>query len=308
MSRREIDRAELMGRIEERRLTQREAAQTLGLSVRQVQRLYARFKQDGAPGLASKKRGKPSNRKLPDALRKESLAVVRVRYTDFGPTLAHEKLTEDHGLAMSVETLRSSMIADGLWLTRRERRKRVTVVETEAGEVQIVHKGVISGANERRLGKRALLVLRRSVPAWTNRKQLHSLSGGARRNSGKTHALCMKSRPAVRCRILCSETVGQDTATKEASELAFYEQRGTALVVALLEFLQQRLQVVTHHPMQHGVLGRAAEVAERGHSAPLPSRGVPKSDRRFHACCGSFVPAKMTDLLRTVGDRRSTPR
>ena len=40
MSRREMDRAELMLRVRERRLTQVEAAVQLGLSVRQVERLY----------------------------------------------------------------------------------------------------------------------------------------------------------------------------------------------------------------------------------------------------------------------------
>ena len=42
------------------------------------------------------------------------LTLVRERYWDFGPTLAHEKLTELHGVKVSVETLRQRMTADGL--------------------------------------------------------------------------------------------------------------------------------------------------------------------------------------------------
>jgi hypothetical protein len=49
------------------------------------------------------------------------LGLVREYYTDFGPTLAAEKLTERHGLRIGVETLRQWMIADGLWIDRRHR-------------------------------------------------------------------------------------------------------------------------------------------------------------------------------------------
>ncbi len=124
MSRREIERAHVMRAIEERRLTQKQAATQLRLSVRQVERLFARYKRDGPAGLISQRRGQ-RNRTLPKALREEALSLVRTRYADFGPTLAHEKLLELHGLRMSVETLRQWMIEDGIWKTRAQRRKRV---------------------------------------------------------------------------------------------------------------------------------------------------------------------------------------
>ncbi len=53
-----------------------------------------------------------------------ALGIVRSLYADFGPTLAHEKLVEKHSLVLSIETLRKWMREDGLWQTRRERRKR----------------------------------------------------------------------------------------------------------------------------------------------------------------------------------------
>jgi transposase len=124
MSRREIERAHVMRAIQERRLTQKQAASQLVLSVRQVERLFARYKRDGPTGLVSRRRGQ-RNHVLPDGLREEALCIVRTRYPDFGPTLAHEKLLEVHGLRMSVETLRKWMIEDGIWKTRAQRRKRV---------------------------------------------------------------------------------------------------------------------------------------------------------------------------------------
>ncbi len=53
------------------------------------------------------------------------MAIIRERYWDFGPTLAAEKLREVHGIAIGRETLRQWMIEDGLWLDRKQRRKRV---------------------------------------------------------------------------------------------------------------------------------------------------------------------------------------
>jgi hypothetical protein len=106
MSYEELDRVSVIERLIEKRLTQREAARMLGLTSRQVRRLRRAYARDGAVGLASKHRGRPSNRRLASELRREALAIVRSRYEGFGPTLAHEKLTELQGLQLSVETLR----------------------------------------------------------------------------------------------------------------------------------------------------------------------------------------------------------
>jgi transposase len=123
MSKRELDRAQLMLLIHERRRTQAQVAEQLGLTVRHVERLFRAYKDGGAAALVSKKRGRPSARRLSDATRAEVLRVVRERYADFGPTLAHEKLTELHAATVSVETLRQWMIGAGIWLPRAQRRK-----------------------------------------------------------------------------------------------------------------------------------------------------------------------------------------
>ena len=72
----------------------------------------------GAAGLLSAKRGKPSNRRLPQELRWCALELIRAHYD-----LAHEKLTEQHGLKLSVETLRGGRTLGGVprWLVSAER-------------------------------------------------------------------------------------------------------------------------------------------------------------------------------------------
>jgi hypothetical protein len=125
MSQKELDRAELMRRVHERRLTQCKAAEILGITERQAQRLYTAYRTGGPAALVSRKRDRASNRRLPWELQERILELVRSRYADFGPTLAREKLSELHGLTVSVETLRKWMIADGLWTPRKQRDRRV---------------------------------------------------------------------------------------------------------------------------------------------------------------------------------------
>src|SRR5436309_11483623 len=120
----ELDRLQVMSQLAERRLTRRRAAALLGLSARQIRRLYRAFVGDGAGGLASRRRGRPSNRRLAAATREQALALARERYADFGPTFAHQKLTEVHDLVLSVETLRGWMTVAGLWVPRAQRMRR----------------------------------------------------------------------------------------------------------------------------------------------------------------------------------------
>jgi len=121
MSTRELDRLEIIRRILERRLTQTKAGELLGLSARQVRRLCAALSKDGPAGLASRKRGRPSNRRLSAELQARAVGIIRERYADFGPTLAQEKLLELHDIRVSRETLRAWMRAAGIWVQRRDR-------------------------------------------------------------------------------------------------------------------------------------------------------------------------------------------
>ena len=121
MSKREFDRLEVLTDVRAGRVRVADACTVLDLRRRQLFRLLKGMREDGAASLVSKRRGRPSNRRLPDAVRELSTALVRVHYADFGPTLAAEKLAERHGCTVSRETLRQWMIADGLWVDRRHR-------------------------------------------------------------------------------------------------------------------------------------------------------------------------------------------
>lgn len=125
MSAKERERLVVIRAVGEGRLKQGAAAERLGVSVRQVKRLVRAWRGAGAAGLVSKRRGKPSVRRIDERTRQCWIDLVRQRYPDFGPTLACEHLVEHHGFAHSRETLRGWMIEAGLWQDKPVRRKRV---------------------------------------------------------------------------------------------------------------------------------------------------------------------------------------
>ena len=118
MSKPEFSRLDVLLRVQSGRLRVSDAGVLIGLQRRQVFRLLRGLRQDGATSLLSKRRGRPSNHRLPAEVRTLALSIVRERYADFGPTMAAEKLSEHHGCSVSRETLRGWMIADGLWQDR----------------------------------------------------------------------------------------------------------------------------------------------------------------------------------------------
>ena len=113
MSDGELSRLEVLRDLDQKRLTTVAAGQLLGLERRQVFRLLKAYRADAATGSISKRRGRRSNRRKPEALRRAVLAMIGEWYWDFGPTLAAEKLREVHGIALGRETLRLWMIGCG---------------------------------------------------------------------------------------------------------------------------------------------------------------------------------------------------
>lgn len=125
MSRTEIDRMSVLRDLAANRIKVADAAVLMGLGRRQVFRLAKAYGQDGPEALVSRRRGRSSNRSYPATLRTEAIGIIRERYSDFGPTLAAEKLAELHGIYLGRETLRQWMMVAGLWKDRRARLKPV---------------------------------------------------------------------------------------------------------------------------------------------------------------------------------------
>jgi transposase len=122
MSAKELSRLEVMQRLSEKRMSQKEAAKIVDLSVRQVKRLLKAYRQKGAVGLVSKHRGRKGNNRLSENVKKKALNLLKAKYKGFGPTLAHEKLVEKEKLKLSDESVRQLMIAEDLWKPRKAKK------------------------------------------------------------------------------------------------------------------------------------------------------------------------------------------
>jgi len=100
-----------------------EAAKVMGVSTRQARRILRRYRAEGAAGLVHRNAGKPSGRRIDEAFRQTVITQYEQDYSDFGPTLAAEKLGERDGLSVDHETLRRWLIDEGIWKARWQRRR-----------------------------------------------------------------------------------------------------------------------------------------------------------------------------------------
>jgi hypothetical protein len=122
MSERDLRRIEVLSEVRTGRRTVAAAAAVLAVSERQAHRLLAKYELDGGSGLIHKARGRTSNRRTNEGVRKYAVELVKTRYADFGPTLATEVLLYKHQMRVGKETLRRWLMAEGLWLSRTQRR------------------------------------------------------------------------------------------------------------------------------------------------------------------------------------------
>lgn len=125
MSMRELDRLKVVQAVVAGELRTGLGAERLGMCARQVRRLAQRYRMEGPVGLTSRRRNRPSNRRMAEPLENQIARILRDEYPDFGPTLAMEKLAERHQILVAKETVRRIQIAAGLWIPRKLRPPKV---------------------------------------------------------------------------------------------------------------------------------------------------------------------------------------
>lgn len=124
MTQKELSRYGVIKRLIEKEINGTQVAKQLGLSVRQVKNIKVRVLKEGPRGVIHKSRSKQGNRKLPEEKVQRIEKIIRERYWDFGPTLAKEKLKENHQIKIGKETLRLLMIDWGLWKPRLRKKNK----------------------------------------------------------------------------------------------------------------------------------------------------------------------------------------
>jgi len=126
MSQEERDWLDWLKRARDGKMTQRKAAERMGVSDRWVRKLLKRMKREGDHVVVHGLRGRASNRKLAPRLQTQAIEMLKQPdWHDFGPTFASEQLAKRHGIQLSDETLRRWMIAAGLWKSKSRKLQAI---------------------------------------------------------------------------------------------------------------------------------------------------------------------------------------
>jgi transposase len=103
------------------KITWIQAAEILGVTPRHMRRWKEKYEQFGFHALFDGRRGKTSPRRVPSATLEEVLGLYRERYFDLNVKHFHEKLTREHGLAVSYTWTKG--VLQGAGLVKRQPRR-----------------------------------------------------------------------------------------------------------------------------------------------------------------------------------------
>lgn len=126
MSQKERDRLKVLHEASKRQLTQRQAAEQLGLSERQVRRLLGKLREVGDRAVTHGLRGRGSNRRISAKLERRAIAELsKPQCRDFGPTYAAEHVGKLLGITIGKDTMRKWMVIAELWQSRKRQVEAV---------------------------------------------------------------------------------------------------------------------------------------------------------------------------------------
>jgi transposase len=106
-----------------KKITWWDAAEIIGVSDRTMRRWRARLEKDGYSGLADRRKGRPSAKRVPLEMVETVLRLYQESYFDFNIRHFHEKLREEHGLKLSYTWVQKALQGAGL-VARRKRRSK----------------------------------------------------------------------------------------------------------------------------------------------------------------------------------------
>ena len=119
---REKDRYDIIRSCIDGDITNKEASDRLGLKVRRIQELKRSVEECGEIGVVHGLKGLSAHNATTSVeVQQIKKFFEQDKHKDFGPTFAQEKL----GIAMSIETLRTIMIDNGLWKEKKRRGKQI---------------------------------------------------------------------------------------------------------------------------------------------------------------------------------------
>jgi hypothetical protein len=115
MTDRLAERSRILGMVDQKRMSLREAAALLQLSYRHLRR---RYQENGEQGLVHGLKGRTSNRRIAEGVRQNLMTYYRKYYRNCGPSYFAGKIA-NLGYAISRETLRRWLAQEGLYSGKR---------------------------------------------------------------------------------------------------------------------------------------------------------------------------------------------
>jgi transposase len=112
---------EVLLRAMAKKITWWQAAEIIGVSARTMRRWRERLEQDGYDGLADRRKGVVSPKRVPLTICEKVLALYRERYYDLNMLHFHEKLQEEHRIELSYSWVQKALQGAGLVAKRSKR-------------------------------------------------------------------------------------------------------------------------------------------------------------------------------------------
>jgi transposase len=100
-----------------------EAAEIIGVADRTMRRWRERLETNGYSGLVDRRKGKPSDKRVPVEQVEQVLRLYQETYFDLNMRHFHEKLEEEHGIKLSYTWVQKALQGAGLVPRGRKRRK-----------------------------------------------------------------------------------------------------------------------------------------------------------------------------------------
>jgi len=126
MSQKERDWLDWLKRARDGQVTQKWAAEKMGVSDRWVRQLLREMKAKGDAVVVHGLRGRSSNRRIDEEVRMRAMQIVKSpEWHDFKPTFASEQLAKRHQIQVSKETVRQWMMAEGIWQSKGRKIREV---------------------------------------------------------------------------------------------------------------------------------------------------------------------------------------
>ena len=98
-----------------------QAEEIIGISDRQMRRWRERYEEHDYDGLIDRRRGRPSEKRVPLAQVEQVLGLYREKYFDLNVRHFHEKLRQEHEIELSYTWVKLALQGAGLVAKARQR-------------------------------------------------------------------------------------------------------------------------------------------------------------------------------------------